>query len=195
MADQPLFQSFFLGGFESSTHRLRSGERLDLIAATRHDHWVEADYRRLQEQGIYTARDAIRWHLIERRAGCYDFSSALPMVRAARETGMQVIWDLLHYGWPDDLDIFAPAFVERFARMVGAFTRLLVNESDKVPFLAPVNEPSFFAWAGGAVARFNPFATGRADELKAQLVRAALAANEAIWAVAPQARIVHVDPV
>jgi hypothetical protein len=31
------FRSFFLGGFECSTHRLRSGKRLDLIRSTRHD--------------------------------------------------------------------------------------------------------------------------------------------------------------
>ena len=41
--------------------------------------------------------------------GRYDWSSFLPMLRAARETGTQVLWDLLHYGWPDDLDIWRPA--------------------------------------------------------------------------------------
>ena len=38
------------------------------------------------------------------------------MLEAARDEGVQVIWDLCHYGWPDDLDIFSPQFVERFAR-------------------------------------------------------------------------------
>jgi hypothetical protein len=31
------FPSFFLGGFECSTHRNIAGRRLDLIAGTRHD--------------------------------------------------------------------------------------------------------------------------------------------------------------
>jgi hypothetical protein len=41
-------------------------------------------------------------------------SGFLPMLHAARQTGMQVNWDLLHWGWPDDLDIWSPAFVTRF---------------------------------------------------------------------------------
>ena len=65
----------------------------------------------LAEHGIRTVRDGLRWHLIETAPGRYDWSSFLPMLRAARDTGTQVIWDLAHYGWPDDLDIWSPAFV------------------------------------------------------------------------------------
>jgi hypothetical protein len=32
-----LFQSWFIGGFECSTHRRRDGRRLDLLASTCHD--------------------------------------------------------------------------------------------------------------------------------------------------------------
>jgi hypothetical protein len=32
-----LFQNWFIGGFECSTHRRRDGRRLDLLASTRHD--------------------------------------------------------------------------------------------------------------------------------------------------------------
>src|SRR5688500_2929713 len=118
-AGPPTFQSFFLGGVECSTHRRRDGRRLDVIAATAHD-VAAADYAQLAEHGIRTARDGFRWHLIERRPGRYDFSSARPMLRAARETGTQVLWDLLHFGWPDDLDPLGPAFVRRFARFARA---------------------------------------------------------------------------
>ena len=38
-----------------------------------------------------------------------------PMLRAARDTGTQVIWDLMHYGWPGYIDIWKPGFPERFA--------------------------------------------------------------------------------
>src|SRR4051812_15750455 len=99
-----VFQSFFMGGFECSTHRLRSGRRLDVVAATAHDRFALQDYLRLVNLGMRTARDGIRWHLIERSPGVYDFSSVQPMLAAAREAGVQVIWDVLHYGWPDDLD-------------------------------------------------------------------------------------------
>ncbi len=191
----PLFPSFLLGGFECSTHRRRDGRRLDLIAATEHDRWAAQDYRRLAAHGIRTVRDGIRWHLIERTPGHYDWSSALPMIRAARAAGITVIWDLWHYGWPDDLDLFTPAFADRFARFAEAFARVLAAESAAVPFLAPVNEISFVAWAAGDVAYLNPFQNARGMELKVRLVRAAIAATDAVWAVSPRARIVHVDPI
>ena len=190
-----IFNSFFMGGFECSTHRPKHGGRLDLIAATHHDTFASQDYDRLQCQGIATARDGIRWHLIETSPYRYDFSSALPMVRAARDADVQIIWDLCHYGWPDDLDIFSPAFVERYAALAGAFARLLDAEGISRPVYTPVNEISFFAWAGGTVGYFNPYCEGRGGELKEQLVRTAIAGIEAVWAVNPAARIVHPDPV
>jgi len=194
-ASDLLFRSFFLGGFECSAHGLRSGRRLDLVAATAHDRHARADYARLRGRGIASAREGIRWRLIETVPGRYEFSSVMPIVRAAQEAGVQVLWDLCHYGWPDDVDIFAPAFIERFAGLAEAFARLLAAETDEAPFIAPVNEISFFAWAGAEVGYFYPFAQGRAHELKCQLVRATLAGCDAIWAVDPRARFVHLDPV
>ena len=47
-----LFKSFFIGGFECSTHRRRDRKRLDLIAATGHDRNAKADYQMLAEHGI-----------------------------------------------------------------------------------------------------------------------------------------------
>lgn len=189
-----LFQTFFLGGFECSCHRLRSGKRLDLINATGHDRHVRTDYRRLQALGIGTARDAVRWHLVETSPYRYDFSSVLPMLQAARETGVQVIWDLFHYGWPEDVDIFQPQFVNRFCAFARAFAHVFANETDSTPFISPVNEISYFAWAAGDAGYLNPFAFHRSFELKVQLVRAAIAATEAIWDRLPNARIVHADP-
>ena len=52
-----LFQSFFLGGFECSSHGTRHRGRLDLISATCHDRHTQADYRELASQGIRTVRD------------------------------------------------------------------------------------------------------------------------------------------
>lgn len=188
------FLSFFQGGFECSTHRRRDGRRLDLLASTGHDNAAAADYQTLAGHGIRTVRDGFRWHRIEIAPGRYDWSSVLPMLRAARETGTQVIWDLCHYGWPDHLDIWDPGFVFAFARFVRAAARLVAAEMDTPPLWCPVNEISFWAWAGGEVARFNPMARGRGAELKRQLVRAHIAAVEQVRLVDPRARIVQVDP-
>jgi beta-glucosidase/6-phospho-beta-glucosidase/beta-galactosidase len=183
-----------MGGFECSTHRLRSGRRLDVIASTRHDALAFEDYQRLTEIGIRTARDGIRWHLIEATPGVYDFSSVVPMLEAARRAGVQVIWDLLHYGWPDDIDIFAPSFVDRFAALAGAFAEVARRHTDQPLWVVPVNEISFFAWAAGDFGIFNPFARHRGDELKQQLVRAAIAAIRAMHSVDAGIRIVHTEP-
>jgi beta-glucosidase/6-phospho-beta-glucosidase/beta-galactosidase len=190
-----IFPNFFIGGFECSSHRSRSGKRLDLIAATKHDKFVRQDYLRLKEQGIATAREGIRWHLIESTADCYNFSSVLPTIRAAREVGLKVIWDLFHFGYPDNIsNIFSPEFVNRFANLAYAFIQLLATEGDKNPYVAPINEISYFAWAGGEVGLFAPFARGHGEALKQQLVRATIKAIEAIWSANPHARIFHIDP-
>jgi beta-glucosidase/6-phospho-beta-glucosidase/beta-galactosidase len=193
MTDARLFRSFFLGGFECSTHRLPTGRRLDLIRSTCHDALAARDYRLLQQHGILTARDGFRWHLIERAPRTYDFSTAIPMLQAARETNMEVIWDLWHYGWPDDIDIFSAAFVDRFTAFARAAAACISDYTD-VPLISPINEISFFSWAGGEGGIFNPFAKHRGDEMKRQLVRASIQAIDAIREVNPAARLFQIDP-
>ncbi|WP_182086466.1 glycosyltransferase [Aureimonas sp. ME7] len=191
-----LFRSFFQGGFESSTHRrAHDRRRIDMIAASYHDRFAGADYRALQGHGIRTVRDGLRWHLIEPEPGRTDWTSLEAQLAAAETTGTQVVWDILHYGWPDDLDIWRPEFVTRFTRFAAEAARRIGARTDGVPFYAPVNEISFFAWGGGDAGYLNPFFHGRAHELKVQLSRAAISAMEAILAVDPSARFVHADPV
>jgi hypothetical protein len=191
---EPLLRSFFAGGFECSCHRRDDGVRLDLIAATEHDLRCEQDYRQLRQLGLVTIRDGLRWHLIERERGRYDWSSALPMLRAAASADVQVIWDLCHYGWPDHLDIWSDEFPAAFARFAGAAARIVAGESTPPHLYCPINEISFWAWAGGDMGRFSPSATGRGAELKLQLVRATIAAIEAIREADPAARFVYAEP-
>ncbi|MDQ4075671.1 MAG: glycosyltransferase [Chloroflexota bacterium] len=189
-----LFKSFWLAGFESATHINGAGTRLDMLATTQHDQQVDKDYRALAALGIRTVRDGIRWHLVD-RGGSYDFSSLSPMVEAANRHGIQVIWSLCHFGWPDDLGVFGPHFVSRFARYCREVARFLRENSDGVPFFTPINEISFLAWAAGEVGYIYPFMRRRGPELKLQLVRAVLAGCDAIWEIDSRARFVHVDPV
>ena len=192
-----------MGGFECSTHRLSrrkslgrfAGNRLDLIASTRHDEFAVEDYARLQSIGMRTARDGVRWHLIEQRASRYDFSSLVPMLRAARLTQTQVIWDLLHYGWPNGLNIWGAEFIDRFARFARAVAGVILEETGGPIFVTPVNEISFVSWGGGDAGFLNPFGKGRGPELKTQLIRAAIAAIEAVREVDPGARICHAEPI
>ena len=128
-ATATLFPSFFLGGFEASTHVLRSGRRLDLVGSTRHDVFAEADYRRLVNLGMRAARGGLRWHVLEYEPGQYDFSTARSMVRAALASGIEVVWDLLHFGWPDHVDPFDADFVPRFAEFAARFAMVLESEN------------------------------------------------------------------
>ncbi len=189
-----LFDSFWMAGFESSSHITKAGVRLDMIESTQHNQFVVEDYRLLREFGFGTIRDAVRWHLID-RGSRYDFSSLAPMVEAAQKESVQVIWDICHYGWPDGVDILSPAFVDRFERFCGAIARFMKQYSDRVPFYAPINEISFFAWAAGQVGFMHPCRIGEGVALKEQLVRAAIAGIEALWAVDSRARMAQIDPI
>jgi beta-glucosidase/6-phospho-beta-glucosidase/beta-galactosidase len=184
----------FMAGFECASQKLASGERLDLAAGTGHLRFPDEDYAAIAALGLRAARDGFRWHEIERRPRRYDWSSALSMIRAAEKAGISVIWDLCHYGVPNGLDIASSAFVERFAAYAGAAAVLLRDECRMPLRLCPINEISFWAWAGGDQGTLNPFWQGRGDELKRQLVRAALAAIEAVRAVAPEVEIVTAEP-
>jgi len=105
-----------------------------------------------------------------------------------------VIWDLCHYGWPDHLSIWSPAFPQAFAAFAEAAALFLRDQGVEAPFWCPVNEISYWAWAGGQVKHIGPYAWGRGPALKRQLVRATNLAIEALRRVDPACRIVLVDP-
>ena len=193
MSDSRLFRSFWLAGFESACHINRQGERLDLVCATQHDRELEADYARVRELGFGAVRESVRWHVVAHGSG-FDFSTVRSMLEAARRQDLQILWTLCHYGWPEDVGLHSAAFVERFAAYCSAMARVVAELGDEVPFYTPINEISFFAWAAGEVGYMYPFNRGTGGELKRQLVRAAIAGMEAILAVEPRARFIHVDP-
>lgn len=183
-----------MGGYECATHINSFGQRLDMIAGVQHDVQVEHDYQLLKTVGMHVARDGVRWHLIDRQGGArYDWSSFAPMFQAAQRQRVQVIWDICHYGWPDDVDVFSRAFVNRFARFSRSLAQWIKNASDDVPFYSPMNEISFLAW-GAARPLIYPCAHGRDNDIKRQLVRAATAGCAEILAVDPRARFVFPEP-
>ncbi len=188
-----MFRSFFFAGFEGTTGYNAHGEWIDQIAATGHDRHADGDYRRLRECGLFAAREAVRWPLVDRR-GRYDFSSVRPFLEASRRHEIEVIWDLFHYGYPQELDPFSEEFIKRFADYCHAAARFIGDHQRQTCYFTPVNEPSFFAWAGGEVGRFAPHCLGRGPDLKLALARAAIAGIDAIRAALPNARIVNVDP-
>ena len=188
-----MFRSFFFGGFEGTATINASGQWIDQIAATQHDRFADADYRRLRQVGLHAARESIRWPLVD-HSGRYDFRTVLPFIRASSRHAIEVIWDLFHYGYPQGRDPFSEEFVRRFADYCHATARFISANLEGPYYFTPVNEPSFFAWAGGEVARFPPHCRGRGPDLKLALVRAVIAGINAIRSVIPAARIVNVEP-
>lgn len=168
---------------------------MDLVSSTGHDRFVKQDYVRLADFGIKTVREGIRWPQIEKEAGQLDYSTVLPILCASKEHDIEIIWDLLHFGWPDYLDIFAREWVDAFTRLAHGFADLLKQRGVETPLIAAINEISFVSWAAGDVAYLNPFGRCRGGELKRQLIRGAVAATKAVRSVIPGAVMVSPDPV
>lgn len=187
------FDSFLMAGFECSSHRRRDGVRLDLIRATGHDRHVRRDYALCKELGFLTLRDGVRWHRIEKSRGNYDWSSWLPMLEAAEQAGVQVIWDLFHYGSPDHVDQGAPDFPERFTDFALAAVELQQSISDRPPLLCPLNEINFLSWAvdDGYFPQVGP---GERGWFKNQLVRTAITASKAIKQCWPETTLIWAEP-
>ncbi|MEK8093675.1 glycoside hydrolase [Methylocystis sp. IM3] len=188
-----MFRSFFFAGFEGSTGYNRHGEWFDQVAATGHDRTLEQDYRDIARLGLHAARETIRWPLVD-TAGRHDFSTVKPFIEAAKRHRVDVIWDLFHYGFPTDVDLWSNLFPRRFADYCYSVARFVMSRSEGPYLFTPVNEPSFMAYAAGEKGLFAPHATGRGWELKVALARAAIAGVDAIRAACPEARIVNVDP-
>lgn len=193
MPDRTSLRSFFMAGFEASAHKRPDGVRLDLIAGTEHDRLAERDYRRCAELGLQTIRDGVRWHLVEAAPGRRDWSSWTPMLEAAERAGVEVIWDMLHYGCPDHLGPDHPDFVEAFARFAADALRIRREFTDTPALVCPVNEISYWTWAVNT----GYFAAAGPDEpgwFKRRLVSAGIAAAKAMRSVDPQVRFVWAEP-
>ncbi len=200
IARKPLMPGVFWAGFECSEQQLQCGRRLDLVQSTRHEEFAGSDYARLRALGISVCREGVGWVRSERSPGNYDFSSAFNRLGSARRNGVHIVWDLLHFGWPEDIDIYSEAFPARFARYARAFAKQLAIAMDArefdehPPMFSPINEISYLAWAGGEAGCLNPFSIGRGAELKTQLVRASIAAMQEIRSVFPDARFLQPEP-
>ena len=197
MTEHPgIFPTFFLSGFECSTFVWKDVGRRDLAAETRHYDHAQGDYALLRDHGIAVAREGIPWPMADKGGGTYDFSMLEPLIAAMNRNHIMPIWDLCHYGYPDDVDPFAADFAERFAAYARAAAAHVMPRVRSPAFFTPINEISFFADMGGNWGWVAPHLKG-ADNRK-RLLRALCAADiaaaKAIRELAPEARLVHIDP-
>lgn len=193
-----------MGGYEGADHRNGSGVALDMAASNAHIDRLDEDYAAALRHGIRTVRESVGWRLCEPRDECYDWRRLHAIRAAAQRNGMQVLWTLMHYGTPDDVDLLDDAMIERFVRFARAACIELVRNGESGAFYTPINEIGFLAWAACESKLLHPYhrmapdaASSRVSgyRVKRRLVRAALRAIDAIRAIDADARFLHVEPV
>jgi beta-glucosidase/6-phospho-beta-glucosidase/beta-galactosidase len=169
--------------------------RRNLAAETQHDRHIGEDYRMLRDLGIAVAREGIPWPLVE-NDGKYDFSQIDPAIAAMNAQQILPIWDLCHYGYPDDLDPFSEDFTKRFTDYCRAAAQYVIPKVRGPHFFTPVNEITFFAFCGGEWGWVAPYKNSRPDRyaLRVALCEAAISGAKAIREIEPKARMVNIDP-
>lgn len=196
MAQKPsIFPTFFISGFECSTFLWKDKKRRNLINETQHHRFALQDYKILRSLGIGVAREGIPWPLVDKN-GVYDFSCIDSMLEAMDQENILPIWDLCHYGYPDDLDPFSEDFTKKFADYCRAAATYVTSRLHGPYFFTPINEITFFSFAGGEWGWVAPYRNTKEDRfrLRLSLCKAAIAGVKAIREVVPEARMVHIDP-
>lgn len=184
-----------MSGFECSTFLWKDGQRRNLVQETQHDKFVDKDYELLAHLGIGVCREGILWPFVD-RAGVCDFSTLDPVLKAVNRHKILPIWDLCHYGYPDDLDPYSEAFTERFARYCRACAEYVARRVRGPHFFTPMNETTFFSFCAGEWGWAAPYGKTRQDRhrLREALCKAAIAGAKAIREVDREARFVNIDP-
>ena len=167
------FKSFWWGGFECADHLNAFGNRINMYQLTGHIARIEEDYFNIKSLGINTIREGLCWNTVEKTPYHYDFSTAETIIKAAKKFGIQVIWDVCHFGFPDDLTPLHPMFARRFSAICDAFAQFLTeNNPGEDIYIIPINEVSFLSWLGGDARGTVPYTTGNGWDVKYHLMKA-----------------------
>jgi len=192
---QSPFKSYWMGGFECSDKINYFGQRVDLLKETDHINQLKSDYEMLQQIGIKTVREGIRWSVVETKPFCYNFETVKFMMDIGRQAGVQQVWDLCHFGYPDDLSPLHPLFTKRFAALCTAFANFIVENYGKIELIiTPINEVSFISWLGGDVAGTVPFCTLEGWNVKYKLVQAYIEGIKCLKSINHNFKILTTEP-
>jgi len=189
------FKSFWWGGYECTDQLNCFGNRVDFLPLTGHLQMLDEDYTDLQQFGVKTVREGIRWAYIEKTPYHYDWSTVKTMLDAGQRHGIQQVWDMCHFGFPDDLTPLHPMFARRFAALCRAFVDFYRSERPEgVLIVTPINEVSFLSWAGGEVRATSPYGVRLGWEVKYALMRAYIEGVVALREADPSIRILTTEP-
>lgn len=155
---------------------------IDQFQWTQHDRFWREDFKRVaNELGCRWMRYAIPWHLTETSPGVFDWKWADERIQFARELGVNLLLDLVHFGVPTWLpeafgDVDFPAALERFSREFGK------RFSGMVHSVCPINEPLITSFFCGDVGIWPPHGRGLTSYM-AILSRVAQATSRSIRAL------------
>src|SRR5205085_8716244 len=132
---------------------------------------IDHDYQLLPAFNIQTVREGIRWSQVEKRAYQYDWSTVKFMLERGKANGIQQLWDICHFGFPDDLTPLHPMFARRFAALCRAFVQFYRSVNpDETLIVTPINEVSFLSWLGGDARGTAPYCIFQGWEVKYALM-------------------------
>src|SRR5687767_11497472 len=116
------------------------------------------------------------------------------MIREANVQNIQQVWDICHFGYPDDLTPLHPLFPKRFASVCRAFAKLYRSLTDMPLIVTPINEVSFISWLGGEVRGTTPYCINNGWEVKYSLMRAYVEGVAALKETDPNVVIMSTEP-
>ncbi|MDU0369818.1 amine oxidase [Hymenobacter endophyticus] len=184
-----------MAGFECTDQQNAFGHRVDFLTLTGHLQLLDTDYQNIQSIGLTTVREGIRWSQVEKTPYQYDWSTVLVLLQAGRRHGIQQVWDLCHFGYPDDLTPLHPMFARRFAHLCRAFVAFYREHyPEETLIVTPINEVSFMSWLGGDVRGTSPYCVGQGWEVKRGLMRAYIEGVAALREADPSIRILTTEP-
>ena len=193
--DQPTFRSFWMGGYECTDQLNSFGNRVDFLHLTGHGQLQAEDYKQLLPFNIRTVREGIRWSQVEKRAYQYDWSTVSDMIDTGKACGIQQLWDICHFGFPDDLTPLHPMFARRFAALCRAFVQFYRSKNpDETLIVTPVNEVSFLSWLGGDATGTAPYCNKQGWEVKYGLMRAYIEGTAAMKEIDSNIKIMSTEP-
>ena len=192
-----MFRSFLQAGFECASivwpNGPLKGRRQDMHEGTGHvGAAVRGHYEMVKALGVHTVRSGLPWHKIL-LPGRWEEEPIHRAFRVAAEAEMEVIWDLVHFGFPIGVSPFDPFFPELLAEF-GRRVATISKQYGQRLWVCPVNEPSITAHFCGQVGQWAPGVRRRGYELKRKLARAQIATITSIRKAQPDARFLYCDP-
>ena len=189
------FKSFWMAGYECTDHVNAFGIRVDLISLTGHLQLIDTDYKNLSPFNIRTVREGIRWSKVETIPYQYDWSAVGDMIQTGKDNNIQQVWDLCHFGYPDNLSPFDPEFTNRFVALCKAFVQFYRSiDAVSTLIITPINEVSFLSWLGGDAKGTVPFCNNRGWDVKYNLMKAYIKGIDALKVADPLVRILTTEP-